>query len=175
MQNFDPSLPLPLLVAALLAGCAVMPAASDAQSDAPQARVIVDAPVTRYGSYAAALAGWRRVEDINAWDLARFGVESLRQVAPELKPGYLMIEFNPTSISGQTLRRHWVVAFERDGGLHVFADSKRPGVMTGPYPTVQAFIAEYARFRGREIVAYRELDGYRKQLKTATQRKRGSA
>ncbi len=106
-------------------------------------------------------------------DLARFAVETLRQVAPDLRPRYLMIEFHPATVSGQLLRRHWLAAFEREGGHYFFADSKRPGTMAGPYPSVSAFVAEYARFRGREIVAYRELETYRRQQKAVSRRKPG--
>jgi hypothetical protein len=105
----------------------------------------------------------------------RFAVETLRQVAPELKPTYLMIEFDPASISGHLLRRHWVARFEREDGYYFVADSKRPGVMVGPYSSVDAFVAEYARWRGREIVAYRELESYRRQIKATSKRKRDDA
>lgn len=106
-------------------------------------------------------------------DLARFAVETLKQVAPELEPRYLMIEFEPASVRGQTLRRHWVTLYASEGSLYVFADSKRPGVIAGPYPTVAAFIAEYARFRGREIVAYRELESYKRRTKAVSTQRQG--
>jgi hypothetical protein len=64
-------------------------------------------------------------------DLARFGVETLRAVDPKSRPAYVMIEFDPVSISGNTLRRHWVVSFERNGQRFFFADSKRPGHIAG--------------------------------------------
>lgn len=82
-------------------------------------------------------------------DLARFGVESLRVMAPQSRPAYLMIEFAPAAIAGNTLRMHWVAVFEREGRWHVFADSKRPGHLSGPYADLGEFIAEYARHRGR--------------------------
>lgn len=96
-------------------------------------------------------------------DVARFAVESLRAIDPQAKAGYLMIEFDPATLSGQTLRRHWVATFERDGRLYVFADSKRPGVLAGPYADAAAFAADYARYRGREIVAVRLLPSYERQ------------
>src|SRR5262245_43101561 len=46
-------------------------------------------------------------------DLAHFSVETLRAVEPQSKPRYVMIEFDPVSIAGNTLRRHWVASFER--------------------------------------------------------------
>ena len=103
-------------------------------------------------------------------DVARFAVESLRAIDPQAKAGYLMIEFDPTTLSGQTLRRHWVATFERDGQLYVFADSKRPGHLAGPYPDAQAFAADYARYRGREIVAVRQLPSYERQRRSMATR-----
>jgi len=98
-------------------------------------------------------------------DLARFAVETLQAVAPALKPRYLMIEFNPTRLRGQVLRRHWVVAYEGADGLRIIGDSKRPGVIAGPYRTLDDFIGDYARYRGREIVSYRELESYQRKLR----------
>ena len=76
-----------------------------------------------------------------------------------------MIEFDPAVISGNTLRRHWVVKFERDGKLYFFADSKRPGHIAGPYSTVQEFIDQYSQYRQRRIVSYRALESHERQLK----------
>jgi len=85
----------------------------------------------------------------------------------------LMIEFDPVSIAGNTLRRHWVVSFERGGERYFFADSKRPGHIAGPYASTQDFIAEYARYRGRRIVSFREVETYERKLRTlATRQKR---
>ena len=99
-------------------------------------------------------------------DLSRFAVETLRAVAPELKARYVMIEFDPVAIRGNTLRRHWVATFERDGKRYFFADSKRPGHIAGPYATTQAFLDDYAKYRGREIVAFRELETFMRRTKT---------
>jgi hypothetical protein len=96
-------------------------------------------------------------------DLARFGVETLMRIDPGSDPKYLMIEFDPIQIQGNTLRLHWLVRFTRDGRMYFFADSKRPGHMAGPYDDVRSFIEEYARYRGRQIVGFRELDSYQKQ------------
>ena len=96
-------------------------------------------------------------------DVARFAVESLRVIDRQAQASYLMIEFNPATLSGQTLRRHWVASFEREGALYVFADSKRPGHLAGPYADAAAFAADYARYRGREIVAVRQLPSYERQ------------
>ncbi len=106
-------------------------------------------------------------------DLSRFAVETLRAIDPGTKPRYVMIEFDPVSIAGNALRRHWVVSFQRGGGRYFFADSKRPGYIAGPYASTQDFIAEYARYRGRRIVSFREVETYERKLRTlATQQKR---
>lgn len=99
-------------------------------------------------------------------DLSRFAVETLRVIDPGSKPSYVMIEFDPVSIGGNTLRRHWVTSFEREGQRFFFADSKRPGHIAGPYPSTQHFIAEYARYRGRQIVSFREMESYERKLRT---------
>ena len=104
-------------------------------------------------------------------DLARFAVETLRAVDPRARPAYLMIEFAPVTVSGNTLRLHWVAVYRLEGSYHVFADSKRPGHKAGPYATLAQYIAEYARYRGREIVAFRELESYERKARTRANRK----
>ena len=99
-------------------------------------------------------------------DLARFGVETLRIIDPNSNPKYVMIEFEPIQIDGNIFRLHWMVSFRRDGMTYFFCDSKRPGYIAGPYKSTQAFISEYEQYRGRKIVAHRELDSYRKQRKS---------
>ncbi|MGZ8702625.1 MAG: hypothetical protein ACXWZY_10105, partial [Gaiellaceae bacterium] len=86
-------------------------------------------------------------------DLARFTVETLRRISPGLEPKYLMVEFSPMTLAGQTLRRHWLASFTRDGKRYVFGDSKRPGHIAGPYDSAEEFIVEYAAYRKRTIVA----------------------
>lgn len=109
-------------------------------------------------------------------DVARFAVESLRVIDPQAKASYLMIEFNPATLSGQILRRHWVATFERDGQLYVFGDSKRPGFLAGPYADAAAFVADYARYRGREVVAFRQPPTYERQRRQlATKQPREAA
>jgi hypothetical protein len=99
-------------------------------------------------------------------DLSRFAVETLRRIDPASKPRYLMIEFAPASIQGQVLRRHWVARFERDGKVYFFADSKRPGHVAGPYADNAAYIKDYAAYRGREIVAFRDMQSTSKTTRT---------
>ena len=98
-------------------------------------------------------------------DLARFGVETLRIIDPNSDPKYLLIEFDPIQIDGNTFRLHWLVSFKRDGMTYFFCDSKRPGYIAGPYKNTEVFISEYERYRGRKIVAHRELESYQKQQK----------
>jgi hypothetical protein len=99
-------------------------------------------------------------------DLSRFGVETLKRIDPESDPKYLMIEFDPMQIQGNTLRLHWLVSFRRDGQIYFFADSKRPGHIAGPYNDAREFIHDYAQYRGRKIVAFRELASYQKQRRS---------
>ena len=96
-------------------------------------------------------------------DLSRFGVETLRSIDPSSDPKYLMIEFDPVQITGNTLRFHWLASFKREGKSYFFADSKRPGHIAGPYSGPREFVEEYAQYRERRIVAFRELESYQKQ------------
>ncbi len=93
-------------------------------------------------------------------DLARFGVETLRIIDPNSDPKYLMIEFAPTQVNGNTFRLHWLVSFKKDGMKYFFCDSKRPGYIAGPYDSTQVFVREYEQYRNQEIVAHMELDSY---------------
>jgi hypothetical protein len=103
-------------------------------------------------------------------DLSRFAVETLRRIDPASRPSYLMIEFAPASIQGQVLRRHWVARFERDGQLFFFADSKRPGHIAGPYADNAAYIKDYAAYRGRDIVAFRDMNSTERKTRTLAAR-----
>jgi len=96
-------------------------------------------------------------------DLSRFGVETLRSIDPQSDPKYLMIEFAPMDITGNTLRLHWLVSFKRDGQTYFFADSKRPGHIAGPYKDATEFIRDYEQYRGRKILAFREVESYKKR------------
>jgi len=108
-------------------------------------------------------------------DLARFALETLRSIDPRSDPKYLMVEFEPVQVRGNTLRLHWMVSFRREGKIYLFADSKRPGHMAGPYDEMQDFVAEYEKYRGRKIVAFRELDSYEKQQRAKAQKRRSEA
>jgi hypothetical protein len=104
-------------------------------------------------------------------DLARFGVETLDRIDRSLQARYLMLEFEPVAIAGRTLRRHWIATFTRDGQRWFFADSRRPGHVAGPYPSTEAFVAQYATTSGRAIVAWRETDSFARRLRAAAQRR----
>lgn len=107
-------------------------------------------------------------------DLTRFAVETLRVIDPRSEPAYLMLEFAPVSIAGNTLRLHWLALYHRKEGYYFFADSKRPGHIAGPYANVEQFIREYAQYRGREVISFREADSYERTLrKKAAQQLRG--
>jgi hypothetical protein len=101
-------------------------------------------------------------------DLSRFAVETLRRIAPETQPKYLMIEFAPIQIAGNTLRLHWLASYRREGRSYFFADSKRPGHIAGPYADVQEFINEYAKYRGRAIVSFRELESFQRKQRPSS-------
>jgi hypothetical protein len=47
-------------------------------------------------------------------DLSRFAVETLRAIDPSTKPDYLMIEFAPVTMAGNTYRFHWLASFKRE-------------------------------------------------------------
>jgi hypothetical protein len=105
-------------------------------------------------------------------DLARFGVETLRIIDPNSDPKYLMVEFAPTQINGNTFRLHWLVSFKKDGMKYFFCDSKRPGYIAGPYDITQVFVREYGQYRNQEIVAHMELDSYIKAKKSKLERRK---
>ena len=103
-------------------------------------------------------------------DLARFGVETLNRLDAAFAARYLMLEFEPVVVDGRTLRRHWIASFRRDGKVWFFADSRRPGHVAGPYESVDAFVADYARYRARPIVSWRETDTFLRTMRAAARR-----
>ena len=107
-------------------------------------------------------------------DLSRFAVETLRRIDPRTEPKYLMIEFDPIQISGNTLRLHWLVSFKRNGRYFYFADSKRPGYIAGPFNDTQEFINGYAKYRNKKIVSFRELETYQKTRRSKKQKRQAS-
>ncbi len=99
-------------------------------------------------------------------DLSRFAVETLRQIDPGTTPRYLMVEFAPVTVAGNTLRLHWLASFMRGGKHYFFADSKRPGHIAGPYARPDDFIRDYASYVGRQIISFRELESYQRKQRT---------
>lgn len=106
-------------------------------------------------------------------DLSRFAVETLKAIDPQSDPKYLAIEFTPIQVAGNELRWHWLVSFRREGRSYFFADSKRPGCITGPYKDAQEFIHDYEQYRERRIVAFREVESYEKQRRTRALKRPG--
>lgn len=104
-------------------------------------------------------------------DLARFGVETLAAVDPSARARYLMIEFDPAQVGGEVLRRHWVATRRQDGAILVYADSKRPGHVAGPYASIDDFVRDYAAYRGRRIVSVQERESYARTTRAAAPRK----
>lgn len=103
-------------------------------------------------------------------DLARFAVETMATMDARLEPAYLMIEFEPVTIAGETVRLHWLALFKRDGRYWFIGDSKRPGHVAGPYASAQAFVDEYARYRQRTVVAFRETASFERRQRTPATR-----
>jgi hypothetical protein len=103
-------------------------------------------------------------------DLARFAVETLAAIDAQLLPAYLMIEFEPVTVAGETMRLHWLALFRRDGRYWFVGDSKRPGHVAGPYASVEAFVDEYSRYRQRKVVAFRETASFERRQRTPATR-----
>ena len=105
-------------------------------------------------------------------DLSRFAVDVLRMRDPGSRPRYLLIKFSPVKIAGNVLRMHWIASFQREGKYYFFADSYYPDVLSGPHESIDDFIRSYQDKRGRQIVAYRLVDTFRKKKRTMRQKKR---
>jgi len=116
-------------------------------------------PIHRPADFFAAPSGM-------CLDLARFAVETMATIDARLEPAYLMIEFEPVTIAGETVRLHWLALFKRDARYYFVGDSKRPGHVAGPYASAQVFVDEYARYRQRKVVAFREVATYERRQRT---------
>lgn len=99
-------------------------------------------------------------------DLSRFAVETIQAIDTTKRVQYLMIEFDPISINGSIIKKHWMAILQDPAGYYVLADSKRPGYVAGPYANVDDFIREYQAFRERRIVSWKVLRSYQKKKKT---------
>jgi hypothetical protein len=98
-------------------------------------------------------------------DLSRFAVEVTKSIDSSKNVKYLMIEFEPVVINNMTLRKHWMAVYEEAGSFYFFADSKRPGYISGPYSSSDAFIKDYELYRDRKIISYKILSDFRKKKK----------
>ena len=98
-------------------------------------------------------------------DLSRFAYETIKKIEPEKETYYLMIDFEPIEIQGSVIRKHWVIAFKENGSFYVMADSKIPGVMSGPYASIESYIKEYEAFRERKIESFKLLNDYKRKQK----------
>ena len=101
-------------------------------------------------------------------DLSRFTTETINKIDPSKNAQYLMIEFEPITIDGKIIRKHWVAIYEDIKGYYVLGDSKRPGYIAGPYKKVDDFIIEYQKYRERKIVSWKVLLNYKKMKKKKT-------
>ena len=96
-------------------------------------------------------------------DLSRFAVETTNTVDTSKHVQYLMIEFEPILIDSSIIKKHWVAIYQDTPGYYIFADSKRPGYISGPYKKVDDFIIDYQAFRDRKIVSWNVLASYKKK------------
>ncbi len=103
-------------------------------------------------------------------DLSRFAVETTNSIDTSKHVQYLMIEFEPIIIDHSLLKKHWVAIFQEAAGFYIFADSKRPGHISGPYKNVDDFIVDYQTFRARKIVDWKVLPSYQKKKKMMQQK-----
>ena len=98
-------------------------------------------------------------------DLSRFTVETINNIDTSKNAQYLMIEFEPITIDGKIIRKHWVSIYEDTQGYYLLGDSKRPGYIAGPFEKVDDFIEKYQKFRDRKIVSWQVLLNYNKMKK----------
>lgn len=96
-------------------------------------------------------------------DLSRFAVETTNLIDTSKHVQYLMIEFEPIIIDSSIIKKHWVAIYQDAPGFYIFADSKRPGHIGGPYKNVNDFIVDYQTFRDRKIVSWKVLASYQKK------------
>ena len=101
-------------------------------------------------------------------DLSRFTVETINKIDASKNAQYLMIEFEPITIDGKIIRKHWISIYEDIKGYYLLGDSKRPGYIAGPFKKVDDFIIEYQKYRERKIVTWKVLLNYKKMKKKKT-------
>lgn len=96
-------------------------------------------------------------------DLSRFAVETTNLIDTSKHVQYLMIEFEPIIIDSSIIKKHWMAIYEDALGYYIFADSKRPGHIGGPYKNVDDFMVDYQTFRDRKIISWKVLASYKKK------------
>jgi hypothetical protein len=104
-------------------------------------------------------------------DLCRFAVETMRAIDPTTSTNFLMIEFEPVRIANRTLRRHWLAVYEDPRGLFVFADTKYPGEINGPYLSLTQFLDVYETRRKRSVVRHEIRTTFLREVKTKRRRR----
>jgi hypothetical protein len=158
-----------LLVSMLagLAACAHVPDLADAASDAPDVQWRAASPFRDATSYGDALQVWKTPQDINAWIAARFEYNTSRAMLLSETQRNKAV---PLSISRPedffAAPSGICVDLSRFAVGTLRADSKRPGYVAGPYESTRAFVDEYTRYRGREVISFRELDSYQRKQRT---------
>jgi len=103
-------------------------------------------------------------------DLAGFAVQALREVDQGLETLYLRIRFEPVIIEGCKFEQHWLASFRKGKEYFFFADTKRPGLISGPVESPLEFLIEYQSFRRRRIVGFELMDSFHRKLKEASVR-----
>ena len=107
-------------------------------------------------------------------DLSRFTSETLNQLDTSLHAQYLMINFEPLTIDGKIIRKHWISVYEDNGAYYLLGDSKRPGFIAGPYEKVDDFIVHYQDYRDRKVVSWKGVSDYKRvRKKKAVREKKG--
>ena len=99
-------------------------------------------------------------------DLSRFAVDTLRRIDPASKPVYLMIEFDPVAIRARCCAATGSHAFSATGSCTFSPTRSGPGTWPVRMPDTAAYIRDYAAYRGRTIVAFREMESTDKQRRT---------
>lgn len=98
-------------------------------------------------------------------DLSRFTVETLNKIDTSKNAQYLMIEFEPITIEGKIIRKHWISIYKDPEGYYLLGDSKRPGYIAGPFDEVEDFIVAYQKYRERQIISWKVVLDYNKMKK----------
>ena len=121
--------------------------------------------LTQEGCQAEAAAIMRTL--IDRIELTPVRYKSLRAIELESAPKYGKITFAPTYVHSCLFQKHWLATFIR-GGLHYFfADTKRPGLIAGPFKLPEHFVVEYEQFHQRQVLSFRLLSSHRRTLRNA--------